>query len=32
VDSDADFRLLIEHLRRCQRGRHFFNPLAAEGQ
>lgn len=28
VDSDADFELLLEHIRRTRSGRHFFNPLA----
>lgn len=29
VDSDADFQMLLEHIRKTRRGRHFLNPLAA---
>jgi deoxyadenosine/deoxycytidine kinase len=29
VDSDADFRMLLEHIRKTRSGRHFLNPLAA---
>lgn len=30
VDSDADFDMLLAHIRRIKTGRHFFNPLKAE--
>jgi deoxyguanosine kinase len=29
VDSDADFEMLLRHIRKVRSGRHFFNPLAA---
>ena len=29
VDSDADFRTLLDHIRKIRSGRHFFNPLVA---
>lgn len=29
VDSDADFEMLLGHIRKVRSGRHFFNPLAA---
>jgi hypothetical protein len=29
VDSDADFEMLLAHIRKVRSGRHFFNPLAA---
>ncbi len=29
VDSEADFKSLLEHLRGVRNGRHFFNPLPA---
>ena len=28
VDSDKDFTVLVEHIRKHRSGRHFFNPLA----
>jgi deoxyadenosine/deoxycytidine kinase len=28
VDRDADFRMLLDHIRTIRSGRHFFNPLA----
>ena len=28
VDSDKDFTVLVEHIRKHCSGRHFFNPLA----
>jgi len=28
VSSDADFQMLLEHIRGIRSGRHFFNPLA----
>ena len=30
VDSDADFDMLLAHIRKIKTGRHFFNPLKAE--
>jgi deoxyadenosine/deoxycytidine kinase len=27
VDSDADFQMLLAHIRKVRSGRHFFNPL-----
>ncbi len=30
VDSDADFDMLLAHIRKIKSGRHFFNPLKAE--
>jgi deoxyguanosine kinase len=30
VDSDADFQMLLDFIRRTRSGRHFFNPLVAE--
>ncbi len=30
VDSDSDFQMLLEFIRRTRSGRHFFNPLVAE--
>ena len=27
VDSDADFEMLLAHMRKIRSGRHFFNPL-----
>jgi deoxyadenosine/deoxycytidine kinase len=29
VDRDADFEMLLAHIRKIRSGRHFFNPLAA---
>lgn len=29
VDSDADFQMLLTHIRKIRSGRHFLNPLAA---
>jgi deoxyguanosine kinase len=29
VDNDADFAMLLAHIRKTRSGRHFFNPLAA---
>ena len=29
VDSDADFQMLLSHIRKIRSGRHFLNPLAA---
>jgi deoxyadenosine/deoxycytidine kinase len=29
VDSDQDFRMLLDHLRNIRSGRHFYNPLPA---
>lgn len=29
VDSEADFRQLLEHVRGVHHGRHFFNPIAS---
>lgn len=29
VDSDADFAMLLEYIRKTRSGRHFLNPLAA---
>lgn len=29
VDSNDDFHILLEHIRKIRSGRHFFNPLAA---
>lgn len=28
VDKDLDFQLLLEHIRKINSGRHFFNPMA----
>jgi deoxyguanosine kinase len=28
VDSDEDFQMLLEHIRKIRSGRHFFNPVA----
>ena len=28
VDSEEDFQLLLEHIRKIRSGRHFFNPVA----
>jgi hypothetical protein len=28
VDSEEDFRTLLEYIRKTRSGRHFFNPLA----
>ncbi|MEK7815336.1 MAG: deoxynucleoside kinase [Pseudomonadota bacterium] len=30
VDSEADFDMLLAHIRKIKTGRHFFNPLKAE--
>ncbi len=30
VDSNADFDMLLAHIRKIKSGRHFFNPLKAE--
>jgi deoxyadenosine/deoxycytidine kinase len=30
VDSEADFDMLLAHIRKIKSGRHFFNPLKAE--
>ncbi len=30
VDNDADFDMLLAHIRKIKSGRHFFNPLKAE--
>jgi len=30
VESDADFQMLLDFVRRTRSGRHFFNPLVAE--
>ena len=30
VDSEADFDMLLAHIRKIKTGRHFFNPLRAE--
>jgi deoxyadenosine/deoxycytidine kinase len=30
VDNDADFEMLLAHIRKIKSGRHFFNPLKAE--
>ncbi len=30
VDSDSDFKSLLDFIRRTRSGRHFFNPLVAE--
>ncbi len=30
VDSEPDFQMLLEHLRKVRSGRHFFNPLAVD--
>jgi deoxyguanosine kinase len=29
VENDADFQMLLSHIRKSRRGRHFLNPLAA---
>lgn len=29
VDEDRDFQLLLEHIRKINSGRHFFNPIAS---
>jgi deoxyadenosine/deoxycytidine kinase len=29
VDSDADFKMLLTHIRKIRSGRHFFNPMVA---
>jgi len=29
VDKDLDFQLLLEHIRKINSGRHFFNPMAS---
>lgn len=29
VENDADFQMLLAHIRKIRRGRHFLNPLAA---
>ncbi|MDO8704032.1 MAG: deoxynucleoside kinase [Sulfuricaulis sp.] len=29
VENDADFQMLLAHIRKVRRGRHFLNPLAA---
>jgi deoxyadenosine/deoxycytidine kinase len=30
VDSDSDFRMLLEYIDKTRSGRHFFNPLSSE--
>jgi hypothetical protein len=29
VENDADFQMLLAHIRKIHSGRHFLNPLAA---
>jgi deoxyadenosine/deoxycytidine kinase len=30
VDSEADFTMFLDHLRRVKKGRHYFNPLPSD--